>query len=282
MSNMLHIAAVIVMLGGATATALGGESAEQVTKITLLTDRDAIAPGRSMRVGLMFEMAEHWHIYWRNPGEAGLPPRVRWKLPEGFVMSDLRWPVPVQFDQGGGIIGYGYMGKVMLTATLIAPPAEKFEQSRHVNIAADVDWLVCGNICLPGSTTVSVDVPVGEGKPRNEAMFAYWNKQLAERDAVKVVKVTGVAGKPVTVTLAWEKPVEDAAFYPLAGAEARVSAKKITNRGNEADVALSVHPIGKLKTDAIRVRGLVVWTEGKDRHSGEVDFPLAVANNDVE
>lgn len=293
MNQMLYIVAAGMMLvGAATAVggggASGGESAEQVTKITLLTDRGTISPGGSMRVGLMFEMNEHWHIYWRNPGEAGLPPRVRWKLPEGFVMSDLRWPAPVQFDQGGGIVGYGYMGKVMLLATLTAPGrpagpgAEKWEAGRNVHIEADVDWLVCKDVCLPGKTTVSVDAATGEGQATNEALFAYWDKQLPERDAAKVAKVTGEVGRRVTATMAWGKPVADAAFFPLPDTEVMVTVVKVTNRGEQADVALSVHPIGKLKTDAIRVRGLVVWTEDGQRRSSEVDLPLRSAHQEAQ
>ncbi|MFA7238233.1 MAG: protein-disulfide reductase DsbD domain-containing protein [Phycisphaeraceae bacterium] len=287
MNQMLYIVAMAVMLIGA-ATAVGasggGESAEQVTKITLLTDRGTISPGGSMRVGLMFEMKEHWHIYWRNPGEAGLPPRVRWKLPEGFVMSDLRWPTPVQFDQGGGIVGYGYMGKVMLLATLTAPSAEKLETNKSIYIAADVDWLVCNNVCLPGKTAVSVEAAVGEGAipgAKNEALFAYWDKRLPERDAVKVTQVTGEVGRRVTATMAWGKPVTDATFFPLPDTEVMVTVVKVTNRGEQADVALSVRPIGKLKADAIRVRGLVVWMEDGRRRSSEVDLPLRSAHQEA-
>ena len=32
----------------------------------------------NVSVGLQFELAPHWKIYWRSPGDAGYPPSLDW------------------------------------------------------------------------------------------------------------------------------------------------------------------------------------------------------------
>ena len=43
---------------------------------TLVSDTDAVAPGKPFRVGLRLRLAPGWHTYWQNPGDAGVPPEL--------------------------------------------------------------------------------------------------------------------------------------------------------------------------------------------------------------
>ena len=55
------------------------ESAAVVSKrvtATLVSDTDAVAPGRPYHVGLRLRLAPGWHTYWINPGEAGEAPEL--------------------------------------------------------------------------------------------------------------------------------------------------------------------------------------------------------------
>jgi len=53
----------------------------------LVADTTAVVPGKPFEAGVLLEMAEGWHVYWENPGDAGIPTRVDWELPEGWVTS---------------------------------------------------------------------------------------------------------------------------------------------------------------------------------------------------
>lgn len=33
--------------------------------------------------GLRFRLLPGWHIYWRNPGDSGGPPTIKWSVPDG-------------------------------------------------------------------------------------------------------------------------------------------------------------------------------------------------------
>src|SRR5258705_3064813 len=68
-------------------------------EVRLLIDASP-APGRVARVGALFRLDPGWHLYWRNPGEAGLPTRVRWRV-DGAEIGPLAWPAPAEFRDPG-------------------------------------------------------------------------------------------------------------------------------------------------------------------------------------
>ena len=100
----------------------------------------------------------HWHVYWRNPGDSGIPTTVAWKAPKGWRVEPLEAPTPRRFAPGG-VAAYGYEGKTLFLAR-VTPSATPG------SLSAGVRWLVCANACVPGSASVSARVAVG---PRTTA-----------------------------------------------------------------------------------------------------------------
>jgi thiol:disulfide interchange protein DsbD len=101
-------------------------------------------------------MEKGWHTYWRNPGDSGLPTRVRWELPEGFAAAEIRWPYPIRFTTGP-LVSYGYEHEVLLPVEIRVPPSLA---SAEVRVAGRVDWLECREACVPGRADVSLLLPV--------------------------------------------------------------------------------------------------------------------------
>jgi DsbC/DsbD-like thiol-disulfide interchange protein len=145
-------------------------------EVRLLADHSAVAAGESFDVGVLLEIEPQWHVYWKYPGDAGLPTSVQWSLPEGFEVSELLWPVPMQFMQEGDILGYGYEDQVMLLAK-VTPPAG---YSGDAQISAAVRWLACKETCVPGRATASTTVKIGASNPvqANRETFAQWLRRL--------------------------------------------------------------------------------------------------------
>lgn len=145
-------------------------------KASLLADHSAAAAGQPFTVGILFEIQDDWHIYWKNPGDAGMATSVRWSVPEGFAVSDLAWPVPTRFMQAGDIEGFGYEKQVMLLAT-VTPPAG---YSGPADIKAHVRWLECKELCVPGRAELSTTLQLGATTPirANTETFAKWMSRL--------------------------------------------------------------------------------------------------------
>ena len=65
-------------------------------KVALVSEQQAIVPGREFLLGIRFVLEEGWHTYWVNPGDAGEPPRITWELPAGFQAGSIQWPYPTR------------------------------------------------------------------------------------------------------------------------------------------------------------------------------------------
>jgi len=144
------------------------EDLKNLVQVRLLADVESIAPGKEFTVGIEFTMKPHWHIYWRNPGDSGLPPEIKWQLPEGFKVGEFMWPIPKRIEMAG-LTTYGYEDRVILLAK-VTPPAD-LKPGQKQQLAAKLTWLVCKDICLSGNGDVALELPVakGEAKPNPES-----------------------------------------------------------------------------------------------------------------
>ncbi|MEM7408710.1 MAG: thioredoxin family protein [Myxococcota bacterium] len=98
------------------------------------------------RIGLELVPSPGWHVYWRNAGDTGLPPKVAWGL-EGSdaapEMGPLAWPAPEAFyDREIDLLSYGYARPVLLVSEARFP-------DDATAVVADVEALVCAHVCLP-------------------------------------------------------------------------------------------------------------------------------------
>ena len=96
---------------------------KQLVRAELLADTNAIVPGKSFTVGLLLRMAPGWHTYWKFSGDAGLPTELKWKLPPGWKVGDIQWPIPLKTIDPGDIETYGYENEVLLMQE-ITPPSK--------------------------------------------------------------------------------------------------------------------------------------------------------------
>lgn len=134
----------------------------QNVKVELISEVESIKPGEKFWVALKLEMAPEWHTYWRNPGDAGLPTKINWSLPDDFTVSDIYWPYPEIFEVGG-VVSYGYKNEILLLSEMI-PPSEI--SSDNIKIEAEVSWLECKEMCLPGIAELSLILPVINHQPQ--------------------------------------------------------------------------------------------------------------------
>ena len=146
-----------------------------LVKASLLADTSAIVPGQAFQVGVLLEMAPRWHTYWQYSGDAGLPTSIDWELPPGFTAGLIQWPVPQKKTEPGDIQVYAYGGRVLLLTSIT--PASTV--SGNVTLRADVSWLVCEEICVPGGAKLDLTLPVAKSaEPANTSLFEEFRSQL--------------------------------------------------------------------------------------------------------
>lgn len=144
----------------------------EAVRVSLVSDRMGVTPGEPVTVGALFQLAPGWHIYWKNPGDVGMPIRLEWELPEGGTMGELQWPVPRRLVEPGDFHVFGYKGAVLLFAKVLVPQGFRGQEA---TFRMKADWLACENTCIPGDASVELTLPVLSGAEnllRNTELFA--------------------------------------------------------------------------------------------------------------
>lgn len=133
------------------------QTAEAHAKIELIGGAASRAPEPPSWVGLLFQLDPGWHIYWENPGDSGEPPKVEWQLPSGYEAGPIRWPTPIRLGSGS-VVDYGYEGEVALMAAVAGPRKTGLTS---FPVAAEVRYIVCREICIPGKAHLTAEIPIG-------------------------------------------------------------------------------------------------------------------------
>jgi thiol:disulfide interchange protein DsbD len=155
------------------------ENIEDLVKVELMADTDAIVPGREFLLGARFTIAPGWYIYHKNPGDAGLPTTVDFKLPDGFMATPVMYPDPYRFKQPGDILGFGYKKEVMLLIRVYTPvnPAA----SGKVDFAAHAEWLACKDKCIMGEKQLALSLPVAaQAHASQKELFGNWMDRISQ------------------------------------------------------------------------------------------------------
>jgi thiol:disulfide interchange protein/DsbC/DsbD-like thiol-disulfide interchange protein len=253
---------------------------KELVKAELIADTGAIVPGKAFTAGLLLRMAPGWHTYWKFSGDAGLPTELKWKLPTGWRVGELQWPIPLKTNDPGDIQTYGYQDEVLLMQEII-PPA-KIENS-PVKLAAEANWLVCEKICIPGSASLGLEVPTSTAsRSANTELFARFRQLLPQAwpaaDVAKGKWSRAGSDLRLSVTSATLANYPVADFYPLPEGNIVVGHPKVESRtGNEIIFAI---PIESASKDLLSIKGLVVFGQranGNDRAAWRVTEGAAVS-----
>lgn len=131
-----------VLLGSAPAHAI---SNDKNLSVRLLPEQTQVKGGETITIGIEQTIRDGWHTYWSNPGDSGTAARIVWKGIEGIKPAAIQWPVPHRMPIGP-LTNFGYEKKVVLLQDLKLP--ENLPAGAQT-ITADMDVLVCHEICIP-------------------------------------------------------------------------------------------------------------------------------------
>ena len=116
---------------------------------------EGVAPGKPVWLALAIHHQPHWHTYWRNPGDSGLPTSLSWQLNDGAVAGDIAWPTP-QALRVGPLMNHGYEGTVLLPVPVTIPAGFK---ARDLLVKLQAEWLACKDVCVPESGELALKIP---------------------------------------------------------------------------------------------------------------------------
>jgi len=252
----------------------------ELVKATLLADTSAIVPGKPFTAGLFLRMAPGWHTYWKFSGDAGLPTEIKWKLPPGWKVGEIEWPIPLKTNDPGDIQTYGYQDEILLMQE-ITPPA-KIDIS-PIKLSAEANWLVCEKICIPGGANLELELPTSTtAVPKNTDLFARYRRLLPQKfPDSKTAAVTwnrtasDLHLKIVNENLA-NYPTID--FYPLPQGNTVVGHPSVESR-KPNEIIFRI-PIESPDKNLSAMPGLIVFSKfsnGNDRIAWQLETPTIAA-----
>jgi thiol:disulfide interchange protein DsbD len=177
---MRRIVILIACLFAACVTALPARAVDVPSDLVaarLVGESGSVAAGTVLWTDIHLDIKPGWHVYWRNPGDAGIATAIDWHLPPGFSAGAIEWPVPEWFVVGD-LANYGYDK----SADLLVPIKTPQSLGGTGRLAAHVSWLVCAEICIPGDINLALNLPSGSGAPdpANAALFTAARARLPQ------------------------------------------------------------------------------------------------------
>lgn len=171
---------------------------DEHVRVALLSEQAALVPGTTAWLGVRLAHAPHWHTYWINPGDSGLPTKLAWQLPAGFRARDIAWPAP-QRIRVGDLYNFGYEGDVLLPVPIEIPADARPGAPAHV--AVDVKYLVCHDECIPGKADLALDLPVAAAAGKTQSSTLFDAARAKQPEPVQWSGAAHIVGDAVELTL---------------------------------------------------------------------------------
>jgi len=108
-----------------------------------------IADGKG--AGLEIALEPGAITYWRDPGEAGVPPTFDFSGSQNLAKAEVDFPAPERIAEPDGSVAFGYRGGVILPIRATAA-----DPGKPVRLVAKVDYAVCVKICLPAKANAEL------------------------------------------------------------------------------------------------------------------------------
>ncbi len=204
----------VLALGLIVSPAMAQPARTDNVEAELHAARASVAPGETFTIVLRQTIREHWHTYWRNPGDSGEPTELTWTSPQGAQVGEIQWPAPeaIPFAM---LVNYGYSGEVLFPIEVTAPANAR--PGETLTFTADAYWLVCSDVCIPEEAQLLLRVPVAAQGADNPA----WSARIAEAVAALPRPRDGVEARIGTdgllsVAIADLGEVRNPRFFPFS------------------------------------------------------------------
>jgi DsbC/DsbD-like thiol-disulfide interchange protein len=157
MLNARHISIFVLALCGAAQPALAADAYSSDWADGLKSSARLIAGAPAdgvFQAGVEIKLAAGAITYWRNPGDAGLPPTLSFEGSSNLAQARTSFPAPRRLPEGSGE-AFGYDRGLILPIDI-----EPIEPAKPVALALKLNYAVCEKICVPAEARLRLVLPV--------------------------------------------------------------------------------------------------------------------------
>lgn len=176
----------------------------------LLTTGRPDAHGR-LQGALQIGLKPGWKTYWRDPGEAGIPPSLDASQGGNVESTELAFPPPSRIDDGYADTA-GYAGPVTLPVTFT------MKEDASGPIEAQVFLGICKTICIPLQAQLTVNPGAEPDDPRDALIVTEARAALPGAPSADFTALGAhLDGDTLTVTARLPAGTSEAQFFLASG-----------------------------------------------------------------
>lgn len=236
---------------------------------TFLPQKDS-----TISIGILINLKNDWHIYWRNPGDSGLPTEVDFIVPEEFKVSEIKFPTPEIFSSDE-IVNYGYSHQVLLMTDLCIP---KNHNQKEIIISAKLTSLICKDLCKAFDTTLTIKLDLTKDFYPIKLVsdeFDFTKSVLPKINSnikISATKISDSVLLNLNKTVSQNLKVNSFVFYPYqAGVFKNKVKQMIKDTGNYLELVLEPDPFRV--ENPIYINGIIVINDDHNK-SYEINLPI--------
>ena len=161
----LGIGGIALALGGLAAPALAADAFSTDWAAGAKSEARLVAAGRDL-AGFEVRLAPGAITYWRDPGDAGVPPTFDFTGSDNLAKAEPVFPAPKRIRESDGSEAFGYERDVVFPLRV-----EPSDPAKPVTLKLHANFAVCEKICLPAEARLMLTLP-GAGSPHADLVEA--------------------------------------------------------------------------------------------------------------
>lgn len=254
----------------------------------IVSKQETLHASEPFEIGVAFRIDPGWHIYWDNAGDSGYKTSIEWTFDKKVkILKENVTPTPEVFNSDG-IVDYGFKRNVLYSTTA---QLEDDPKAFSIFVEADIKYLICKDICLPGETKISKAFTLGtDNEPSiNAGMFLIQEERLAKEDESLTISSI-VEGEKYKILIDGLNAPENIHFIPQHEGLIVDSAEQTLSTSGTATV-LSITKDTKSKKEFTELEGIlnidekqfvIVKTTPEFKQEITVTLPTEVSPTEVK
>lgn len=191
---MTLVACLALPVHGARADEAGASPWQKVAgaRVRLVAVPSAVegVDDNRLDAAVEFEIDPGWHIYWRFPGETGIPTEADFSASSGITEAQLRFPAPQRHFDGA------FTSIVYETHALLPVDLRLETEGSRAELVADLRFGICSDICVPGEARLALALPPESAPSARRPAIDAARATLATPQGKAAPRVTTVTASP--------------------------------------------------------------------------------------
>jgi DsbC/DsbD-like thiol-disulfide interchange protein len=157
-------AALSLLLATAPASAADGFSTDWALAAK---SRARLIAGGGDLAGFEIALSPGAITYWRDPGDAGLPPTLDFSGSDNVASVETEFPAPKRIKEADSGEAFGYDGSVVFPLRV-----KPRDPTKPATLKLNADFAVCEKVCLPAKAHLELKLPSAPHSPLAGAIEA--------------------------------------------------------------------------------------------------------------